>query len=425
MSEAPISTIAEINPPLPRFVADDEIVSLVRMPDVRETGGLTGYTEARFGEVKAGFTRFAEGDVLFAKITPCMENGKGAHAHGLLNGIGCGSTEFHVLRAKDGNDGAFIFQVTQSKAFRQKAETAMSGSAGQQRVQADFFRNHLVYIPAPTQQRRIAEILGTVDEAIEATEALIAKQQQVKAGLMHDLFTRGLTPDGNLRPPPTAAPALYHQTPLGLLPKEWSWAKIGELLAKTFSPMRSGPFGSALLKDELVENGIPLLGIDNVFIERFEPTFRRFVSQAKFAQLIRYSVFSGDVIITIMGTVGRCCVVPDLPHQALSSKHLWTMTFDREKVIPELVCWQLNHAVWVKRWFARHSQGAVMEAIQSSTLRELTLPLPPIQEQERMAERYTGTNAALAAEAARLAKLRQQKQGLMQALLTPPGASAV
>lgn len=281
----------------------------------------------------------------------------------------------------------------------------------------DVEKARLLAPPIP-QQRRIAEILATVDEAIEGTEALIAKQQQVKAGLMHDLFTRGLTPDGKLRPPRSEAPDLYHKIPLGWLPKEWSWASIDGLLAKTFSPMRSGPFGSALLKEELVETGIPLLGIDNVFVEHFEPTFRRFVSPRKFTELIRYSVFPGDVIITIMGTVGRCCVVPDTIEEALSSKHLWTMTFDREQVIPELICWQLNHAPWVKRWFARHAQGAVMEAIQSSTLRELILPLPPINEQKLMAQRYSAATTTFAAETTRLSKLRQQKQGLMQDLLT-------
>ena len=73
--------------------------------------------------------------------------------------------------------------------------------------------------------------------------------------------------------------------------------------------MRSGPFGSALLKHELVEAGIPLLGIDNVHVERFEATFSRFVTPQKFRELERYAVRPRDLMITIMGTVGRCCLV--------------------------------------------------------------------------------------------------------------------
>lgn len=275
-------------------------------------------------------------------------------------------------------------------------------------------------VPAPSlaTQQRIAEILSTLDEAIEQTEALIAKMQQVKAGLMHDLFTRGITPDGHLRPTREQAPDLYKESPLGWIPKEWDCLTVDQLLAKTACPMRSGPFGSALLKDELVEEGIPFLGIDNIFVERFYPTFRRFVSKRKFQELIRYSVFPRDVIITIMGTVGRCCVVPDHITKALSSKHLWTMSFDTERVLPELVCWQLNHARWVKDWFARYSQGAVMEAIQSSTLRNLKLPVPSIKEQYQIFDRYRICSLGIEAEVEYLAKLRQQKNGLMHDLLT-------
>ncbi|ULA69868.1 MAG: hypothetical protein LZF62_480061 [Nitrospira sp.] len=193
---------------------------------------------------------------------------------------------------------------------------------------------------------------------------------------------------------------------------------VNDLLAKTFLPMRSGPFGSSLLKDELVEEGIPLLGIDNIFVERFVPEFCRFVSRQKFVELIRYSVFPRDLIITIMGTVGRCCVVPDSLTEALSSKHLWTMTFDCNRVFPELVCWQLNHARWVKDWFARYSQGAVMEAIQSSTLRNLRLPVPQIEEQQLILDRYLTCTTRIEVERKHVDKLRQQKQGLMQDLLT-------
>ncbi len=117
-----------------------------------------------------------------------------------------------------------------------------------------------------------------MDEAIEQTEALIVKYQQIKAGLMHDLFTRGVTPNGKLRPPRSEAPQLYKKSPLGWIPKEWDYQTLDDLLAKTACPMRSGPFGSALLKDELTEEGIPLLGIDNVLSERFIPKYRRFVT---------------------------------------------------------------------------------------------------------------------------------------------------
>lgn len=284
-------------------------------------------------------------------------------------------------------------------------------------IRSDLTAYPLDLPPLPVQ-RRIAEILSTLDSAIDQTEAFIAKGRLVKTGLMHDLLTRGVLPDGGLRPRPAAAPELYNETPIGPLPIGWTCLSLAKLLAGVPNAMRSGPFGSALLKAELVEEGIPFLGIDNIFPERFVAKYRRFLSPQKYVSLARYAVRPADVIITIMGTVGRCCVAPSDLGEALSSKHLWTMTFDREKVLPDLICWQLNHAAWVKRWFDKHAQGAVMDAIQSSTLKTLRLPVPPLAEQEIICERYRTLSKAISVEEDTLEKLRQQRQGLMHDLLT-------
>jgi type I restriction enzyme, S subunit len=279
----------------------------------------------------------------------------------------------------------------------------------------------ILKIPYPQKkecQRRIAEILSTVDEAIEETEALIAKTQSIKAGLMQDLFSRGVLPNGELRPTREEAPQLYKETPLGWIPKEWECVCLEDLLAKAAFPMRSGPFGSSLLKSELVDNGIPLLGIDNVFPERFEATYHRFISKKKYHELSQYTVYPGDIVITIMGTVGRCCVIPDDIESAISSKHLWVMTFNEQQVIPKLICWQLNDAPYVKEWFINQSQGAVMDAIQSSTLRKLILPVQQMDEQICISDRYDSYNRNISEIYQELNKLRLLKSGLMQDLLT-------
>jgi len=278
----------------------------------------------------------------------------------------------------------------------------------------------LYWLPtiAREQQQKIAAILTGIDTAIEKTEFLIAKYQKIKAGLMHDLFTRGVTADGKLRPSCEQAPELYQETSVGWIPVGWDCEELQNLLAPVANNLRSGPFGSALLKSELVEEGIPFLGIDNVFSERFEGNFRRFIPVRKYLALNRYAVRPNDVVITIMGTVGRCCVLPENIGLALSSKHLWTMTFDEKKVLPELVCWQLNYAPWVLAWFRKESQGAVMDAIQSSTLRTLRLPVPDINEQKLILKRYLTCHSKITSEQNKLEKLKKQKAGLMQDLLT-------
>lgn len=267
---------------------------------------------------------------------------------------------------------------------------------------------HGLEIPLPplAEQRRIAEILSSVNEAIQATQAVIEQTRKVKEGVLHRLLTKGI---GHTR---------FKQTEIGEIPEHWKLLNLGSLLAEVDPAMRSGPFGSALLKEELVEEGIPLLGIDNVHIERFDRRFKRFVTPQKYQQLRRYSVRPNDVMITIMGTVGRCCVVPDDVGPALSSKHVWTLTFDDARYLPDLLCWQLNFAPWALREFMRSAQGGVMSAINSSVLRGVRVPVPPMSEQRHIHAVLMSFNNTIAAEEERLIALNASKAALMADLLT-------
>lgn len=276
-------------------------------------------------------------------------------------------------------------------------------------------------IPRPpitrNEQAIAAAVLDTVDEAIAKTEAVIAKLKQVRAGLLHDLLTRGLDEYGQLRDP-IAHPEQFQDSPLGRIPREWEVLTIEALLTRVPNALRSGPFGSALLKQELKESGIPLLGIDNVHIERFVADYTRFVDDDKFVELKRYAVRAGDVMITIMGTVGRCCVVPDSIGTALSSKHVWTITLDRARYSPHVACWQMNFAPWVLKQFKRDEQGGVMTAIRSETLRQLLLPVPPLPEMQAIEKILLQFNKRIGEEETLLPKLVALKSGLMTDLLT-------
>jgi type I restriction enzyme S subunit len=184
--------------------------------------------------------------------------------------------------------------------------------------------------------------------------------------------------------------------------------------------MRSGPFGSELRKSELVPEGegVPLLGIDNVQVDQFVRVYRRFVRPDRIEPLRRYAVRPGDVLVTIMGTVGRSCVVPRDIGQALSSKHIWALTLDPDRYLPLLASLQLNHAPWVQAHFAREGQGGTMTAIRSDTLRTTLLPVPPILEQRCMATRIGRLRDRVAAERALLFRRERLRERLREDLLT-------
>ena len=172
-----LGEICEINPKKSQDarLTNGLLVSFVPMPSVSESGDIDATQVKPYDEVKTGFTYFAENDVLFAKITPCMENGKGAIATGLYNGIGFGSTEFHVLRpAKETATPRWIYTLTVFPQFRIDAASNMTGSAGQRRVPASFLENYRVSVPPLELQNRFAAFVTEVDKSKLSYEMEVA-----------------------------------------------------------------------------------------------------------------------------------------------------------------------------------------------------------------------------------------------------------
>jgi type I restriction enzyme S subunit len=178
-----LSTICDINPKKSEISSVDRstLVSFMPMANVSVQGQVSHIEERTIDGVWSGFTYFKENDVVFAKITPCMENGKGAIMRNLKNSIGFGTTEFHVLRPLKAHSTAeYLFHLTHSEHFRALAEVNMTGSAGQKRVPRDFFDKFKVVAPPLILQNQFAERV----QAIEAQKA----QAQASLVQAEDLF---------------------------------------------------------------------------------------------------------------------------------------------------------------------------------------------------------------------------------------------
>lgn len=184
-----ISEICELNPKKPRGIDDNTECSFIPMSAVSEDGELNLAQIKLYKDVKKGFTYFAENDVLFAKITPCMENGKGAIAKELKNKFGFGSTEFHVLRPlNDISNARWLFQITKFKKFRENAEKSMTGSAGQKRVPAGFFNNYFIPVPPLELQQKFATIAEQIESEKAKIKSAIAETQTLFNALMSEYF---------------------------------------------------------------------------------------------------------------------------------------------------------------------------------------------------------------------------------------------
>jgi type I restriction enzyme S subunit len=267
---------------------------------------------------------------------------------------------------------------------------------------------------AKAEQDRIAEILSTLDEAIEQTKALIAKHQQIKAGLMHDLFTRGVTPDGHLRPTHDQAPDLYKESPLGWIPREWDVKLLGAL-AEIVSGVTLGAKGE--ISDEV---GVPYLRVANVQDGYFDLTEVKtiHVSRSQFEKLqLRY----GDVLMNEGGDfdkLGRGSVWLEEIKPCIHQNHVFRVRPRDSKLRSYYLAFWSQSEMGKKYFVLNSKQSTNLASINSTQLNRFPVALPSSIEQERIETRIVELNSYADSLEQEHAKLRQQKNGLMHDLLT-------
>lgn len=185
--ELTVAEVCEINPSRANK-QDDELVSFIPMAAVSEDGRIDSPEIRTYAEVKKGYTAFAENDVIVAKITPCFENGKAALAKKMRNGVGFGSTEFHVFRAGKWCLPEFLFLQLYRDSVRAVGARSMVGNAGQRRVPVSFFEELPFYLPTIGEQQYLVGFLLSLDDLIVGQAKKIEVLKNHKRGLMQKLF---------------------------------------------------------------------------------------------------------------------------------------------------------------------------------------------------------------------------------------------
>lgn len=200
-AKAGLADVCDINPRVDKSVIENnQLVSFVPMPAVEAESGRIDVADTReFATVKQGYTPFRENDVLFAKITPCMENGKMAIVPKMVSEYGFGSTEFHVLRPLCGVDARFIYHRVSNRGFRYHAEHHMTGAVGQKRVPVSILSDHEIPLPPLNEQRRIVEkieaMFERIDKGVENLRGAKATLALYRQSLLKSAFEGKLTAD--------------------------------------------------------------------------------------------------------------------------------------------------------------------------------------------------------------------------------------
>ena len=318
-------------------------------------------------------------------------------------------TTFAVI-PKPGTDARWLFYCLLNYDLAKLNE-----ATGVPSISRDWLSKIKFFNPGPTSQSRIGDILQTIDLAIEKTEALIDKYQQIKAGLMHDFFTRGIGPDGHPRPPRVHSPDLYQETSIGFIPKTWRIVSVGDALEKVIDFRGRTPKKLGL---QWGGGDILALSANNVKPGRIDTSREAYFGSKKLYErwMTSGGTMRGDILLTMEAPLGNIAQVPDHAQYILSQRVI-ALRLDESIVANSFAFWQMQGSTF-QRHLVKHATGTTALGIQRAKLVRLPLGVPSLGEQALIADRLFSAQRVLDTERKNMRKLEEQKSGLMHDLLT-------
>lgn len=315
-----------------------------------------------------------------------------------------------VIRLKSGFSPEFISRLLRSEEGRKQIS-----SDTVQLAQANFslgqIRNLTFQIPELEEQEALVLVLDTLDTAILETEAIIAKLKAVKQGLLHDLLTRGIDANGELRPPQSEAPDLYKRSLLGWIPKDWDVVTVESISTNSVI----GPFGSDLVAADYRNEGVPVVFVRDIKPNRFEWKSNVFVNSSKAKSLSAHEVCPGDVVATKMGFIAA--VYPVSMPNGIVTADIVRLRLKLDSVRSDWMALFMNSQVVIKQ-VEQITAGVTRPKVTLRDVRNLMILLPNVEEQDRILERFHWAELRIQNEEGLVQKLSDQKSALMNDLLT-------
>lgn len=280
------------------------------------------------------------------------------------------------------NKRYFVYAVQ----FKLKEMEAKTHGATMKHIVKKDFDSTLIPYPSLKEQSRIAETIDSIAKSINMRQKQLQKLDELVKARFVEMFVA------------TDAAS------------DWPYCTIADVS----NDMRTGPFGSALHHDEFVDSGVFVLGIDNAVENKFSYNRMRYITAEKYQELKRYTVYPGDVIITIMGTVGRSAVIPaDMP-KAINTKHLACITPNAKMVNAQFLSCAFQVHPDIRAQLQKQCKGAIMDGLNLTIIKGLSFHIPPINLQDRFVEFYEQVDKSKAVIQKALAEAQLLFDSLMQ-----------
>jgi type I restriction enzyme S subunit len=334
-------------------------------------------------------TKFYKGDTLFGKLRPYLRK----IVYPDFDGI-C-STDILALSPSKNTDAEFLFYICSSDELIAHAVESSAGNVMPRTSWGDLVGFPILYPPLP-EQKKIASILTSVDEVIESIQKQIDKLQDLKKATTNDLLTKGI---GHTE---------FKDSELGRIPKRWEVLKLNELCSPT-SPITYG----VLKPGNYVDGGIPLLQVKDLKDGSVDNSGIHRISTSLDAEYARSRVRFHDILISLIGTVGRVSLMPKVTETYNIHRNIGRIRLEN----PEWVFLHLQSQIGVQQ-IQLASSGSSQSALNLSALKEFPVPIPPLKEQSDIVSIISSLSDAITTNYRKLRLTQSLKKSLMQDLLT-------
>lgn len=346
----------------------DQEVFFLPMEAVGDNGSLNLEQTRNVADVETGYTYFSEGDLTYAKITPCFENGKGAIMRGLLCGFGFGSTELTVIRPKNDVLKDYLYYLTISNEFRKNGEAWMYGAGGQKRVPDDFVKEFRFAWPPIDEQQAISAFLdretSRIDELLAKKQRQIELLQEKRSALISHIVTKGLDPTVNIKDSGVEW--------LGKIPEHWKILQLRRVVDKFIDYRGRTPVKT--------DNGVPLITAgavkDGMINHSIAPEY---IAEEDYAEWMNRGLpEAGDVVLTTEAPLAEVAQVRDT--NVAFAQRIIVFKVNRDYVCPEFLRYYYLSSVGRSELLSRAS-GSTASGIRSDRLKMSLVIVPTVREQ--------------------------------------------